>query len=101
MPDLLSVNTVFFTVLGYPMSYLEFFGTLFNLACVILVVRKNVWTWPVGIVGVVLFGILFYQIQLYSDLVEQGYYLITGFYFWWLWLHGKHAVQENGVLGIK
>lgn len=97
MPDLLSVNTVFFTVLGYPMSYLEFFGTLFNLACVILVIRKNIWTWPVGIVGVVLFGILFYQIQLYSDLVEQVYYFITGFYGWVLW----SRIKNKNILGIK
>jgi hypothetical protein len=28
MGDLLSVDTIFFTVLGYPMSYIEFAGTI-------------------------------------------------------------------------
>lgn len=26
-----SINTIFFTLLGYQMSYLEFFGTILNL----------------------------------------------------------------------
>ena len=71
------------------MSYLELFGTIFNLICVWLVARNNIWNWPIGIVGVVFFGILFYQIQLYSDLIEQGYFLVTGFYGWWAWWYYK------------
>lgn len=67
------------------MSYLEFFGTLLNILCVWLVARRNIWNWPVGIISVLFFGLLFYQIRLYSDLIEQIYYLITGFYGWWLW----------------
>jgi nicotinamide mononucleotide transporter len=65
------VETVFVTLFGYPMSYLELTGTVFNLWSVWLVARKNILTWPVGVVGVILFAILFYQIQLYSDLVES------------------------------
>lgn len=84
-PALLDVNTVFFSVLEYPMSYIEFFGTLLNLAAVILIARKNVWTWPIGIVAVVLFALLFYQIQLYADFIEQLYYFATNIYGWWLW----------------
>lgn len=82
----LSINTIFFTVMNYPMSYIEFFGTIFNLWSVWLVARNNVWNWPIGNIGVVLFAILFYQINLYSDLGEQVYYFITGFYGWYMWL---------------
>ncbi len=85
MIDLLSVDTTFFNILGYPMSYIEFFGTLFNIWCVYLVTRKNIWTWPVGIIAVFLFGFLFYQIRLYADLFEQFYYLVTGFWGWYAW----------------
>jgi len=85
--DYLNINYIFFTVLGYPMSYLEFFGTLLNLWSVYLVTQNNVLTWPVGNLAVILFGILFFQIQLYSDFIEQIYFLITGFYGWWVWLY--------------
>ena len=52
------VNNTFFTLFGYSISYLEFTGTLFNLASVILVARRSIWNWPVAIIGVILFGIL-------------------------------------------
>ena len=82
-----NINNIFFTFHGYQMSYLEFVGTLLNLWSVWLVTKNNILTWPVGNIAVILFGILFYQIRLYSDLVEQIYFLITGFYGWWAWLY--------------
>lgn len=66
------------------MSYIEFFGTIFNIICVYLVARNNIWNWPIGILGVILYIFLFYQIQLYSDLLEQVYFLITWFYGWYV-----------------
>ncbi len=86
MPDFLRASTTFFTVFGYSMSYVEFFGTALNIASVWLVARNNILTWPVGIVAVILFAILFYDVRLYSDFVEQIYFLITGFYGWWIWI---------------
>jgi nicotinamide mononucleotide transporter len=83
--DLFSVDSIFFTVLGYPMSYIEFFGTIFNIWSVYLVAKNKILNWPVGIIGTVLFMILFFQIQLYSDFIEQIYYLVTAFYGWWIW----------------
>lgn len=83
--QLFSINTTLFTFMGYPMSYIEFVGTLLNIWSVWLVAKKKTLNWPVGIVAVLLFLLLFYQIQLYSDFIEQIYFLITGFYGWWVW----------------
>ena len=91
------VGNTFFTFLGYPISYLEFGGTLFNLASVLLVARRNIWTWPIATIGVILFGILFYQIQLYADFFEQIYYLIAGIWGWYLWQVGKAKSTDNKV----
>lgn len=93
------VNNVFFTALGYPMSYLEFFGTMLNITCVWLVARKSIWNWPISILGVVLFGSLFYQIRLYSDFIEQIYYLLTGFYGWYAWMKLDRDARIEGVSG--
>lgn len=93
------VNTTFFTLLGYPISYLEFTGTIFNLASVWLVAKRNIWTWPVAMIGVILFGIMFYQIQLYADFFEQIYYFITGLWGWYLWQTGKEK-EANGKVVI-
>ena len=85
MPDFFSVNTTAVVILGYPLSYLELVGTVFNLWSVWLVTRRRIETWPVGIVGIVLFLLLFYQIRLYADVFEQTYFLIASFVGWWRW----------------
>lgn len=95
MLSLLDINNIFFTVLDYPMSYVEFFGTIFTAVSVYYAAKNNIITWPIGLVGVILYGFLFYQIQLYSDLIEQVYYLITGFWGWWLWSHPKSKYQAD------
>jgi nicotinamide mononucleotide transporter len=92
MTTFFSIKTTALTLWGYPMSYLELVGTVFTLWSVWLAARNNVLTWPIGIVGVVLYIFLFYQIQLYSDLVEQGYFLVTSFWGWWVWT----SRQEKG-----
>jgi nicotinamide mononucleotide transporter len=91
------VNTTLFTLFNYPISYLEFTGTLFNLASVWLIAKRNIWTWPVATIGVILFGVLFYQIQLYADFFEQIYYFITGLVGWYLWQTHKNTSADKKV----
>jgi nicotinamide mononucleotide transporter len=79
------VTTIALTVLGYQLSYLELVGTILYLWSVWLIAQQNILTWPVGIVSVLLYLALFYQIQLYSDALEQAYYLVASVYGWWLW----------------
>ena len=94
--NFLDVNSVFFTVLNYPMSFVEFFGTIFTAWSVYLAAKNKLSTWPIGILGIILYSFLFYQVHLYSDLVEQIYYFITSFWGWWLWTHPKNSeVTEN------
>ena len=71
MLNFFSVDKVLLTVLGYPMSYIEFAGTILYLWSVWLIAKRHILTWPVGIVSVLLYMILFYQIRLYSDTIEQ------------------------------
>jgi nicotinamide mononucleotide transporter len=85
----LSVDTVLFTIGSYPVSWIEFVGTALYFLSVWLIARKNMLTWPVGIVSVILYGILFYQIQLYSDTIEQLYYLGVSVYGWIAWKRSK------------
>lgn len=95
MPNFLSVNNIAFTVLGYPMSYVELIGTLLYLWSVWLISKRQVLTWPVGIVSVLLYMVLFYQIQLYSDTLEQVYYLGASIYGWMLW---NKSSKEDGQI---
>jgi nicotinamide mononucleotide transporter len=97
MISFLSVDKIFFTVIGYPMSYIEFVGTVLYLWSVWLIVKRRILTWPVGIVSVLLYMLLFYQIRLYSDALEQVYYLGASIYGWWYWSRSsqeKHTITE-------
>lgn len=99
---ILSVETTILDLLGYQMSAVEAAGTALYLWSVWLAARNRTLTWPVGNVAVILFAILFYQIRLYSDLVEQAYYLVTGFYGWWAWARlGRRPADAIAPSGIS
>ena len=88
-----SVHNIFFTFLGYPMSYIEFAATSLIAVYVLLITRKIVYAWPLGIVAFTSFAVLYYQVRLYSDFFEQFYYIGNCFYGWWVW--GKKVEGET------
>jgi nicotinamide mononucleotide transporter len=88
-------NSIFFSMLGYPMSYLEFFGTLAGGLAVWLSARGNIWSWSIGIINVVLFFFLFYQIQLYPDMFLQVFFFITNLLGWWRWAHPAKGEEDR------
>jgi nicotinamide mononucleotide transporter len=95
--NFLNVHNVFFTFLGYPMSYIEFSATLLIVVYVLLITRRIVYAWPIGITAFTLFAVLFYQVRLYSDFFEQFYYIGNGFYGWWLWLTSRKDKKELDI----
>jgi nicotinamide mononucleotide transporter len=100
----LSVDFTLFVILGYPMSCIEFAGTALYLCSVWLISRRSVLTWPVGMIAVALFMALFYQIRLYSDTLEQVYYLGASVYGWWYWSRsepGTRTIAEVDFSGAR
>ena len=94
MPYLLDIKTIFFTLWGYPMSYLEFVGVVTGAVAVWLSTKASIWSWPVGAVSVALFFFLFFQIQLYPDMGLQMFFFVTNVQGWWRWTHPKPG-EEN------
>lgn len=89
------IDKIFFTVMDYPMSYLEFFGTIAGAIAIWLSAKANVWSWPIGIVNVVLFFFLFYQVQLYPDMFLQLFFFVTNIMGWWRWTHPKKFEEDR------
>jgi nicotinamide mononucleotide transporter len=87
--EILSVDNVLVSIGDYPLSWVEFVGTVLYFASVWLIARKNLLTWPVGIVSVILYAVLFWQIRLYSDCLEQLYYLVVSAWGWISWKRTK------------
>ncbi|MGC4020596.1 MAG: nicotinamide riboside transporter PnuC [Cyclobacteriaceae bacterium] len=91
----LNNQNIFFTVLGYPMSYLEFFGVIFGLVAVTLSAKANIWSWPIGIVNVVLAFFFYYQIQFYPDMLLQIFFFVTNLIGWWRWANPKPEEEDK------
>jgi nicotinamide mononucleotide transporter len=87
MMFLFDVNSVMWNIpwFNYPMSWVEFIGTAFGLWCVWLTAKEKILSWPVGLVNVIFFLFVFWQVQLYSDVLLQVYFFGTGIYGWWKW----------------
>ena len=79
------IENIAFTLPGYPISYVELIGTLFGLVSVYWASRTNILTWPSGIVNEIAFFILFYQVQLYSDMILQVFFFAATIYGWLNW----------------
>jgi nicotinamide mononucleotide transporter len=58
--------------------------------------RNNIHTWWIGIVGCGLFAVLFYQSNLYADVVLQVFFIISSAIGWRQWLKG----HRGGVLPV-
>ena len=79
-------------------SWIELFGFVTGAACVALLVRQNIWNWPLGIANNLTFMVLFYRTGLYADVGLQVFYVAISVYGWWHWLHGG---RDHGTLTVS
>jgi nicotinamide mononucleotide transporter len=76
---------------------LEIAAVLFILANVWLATKENTWTWPTGIVGVILYAIVNYKAGLYANAGLQVVYFVLSIHGWYEWLHGGENKTELHV----
>ena len=69
-------------------SCLELVAVLFGIVGVWLSIGERVSNWPVGIVNVALYAVLFVQQKLYANAGLQIVYLALSIYGWHEWLYG-------------
>src|SRR6187401_2663865 len=83
------------------MSLLEILGALLGVVGVWLMIRRNVWGWPVGIVQVALYAWIFFKAKLYSDAILQVFFFGLQVYGWWFWLRGGVQHEEPRVTRLS
>jgi nicotinamide mononucleotide transporter len=81
------------------MSPLEIIAVLVNVVGVWLTARRTPWCWPVGVVAVLLYVWIFYDVKLYSDMLLQLVFAGMQGYGWWRWQtgridHGKVRIEH-------
>lgn len=72
-------------------SLLEAAAFVSGAICVWLVVRQNIWNFPLGLINVAISGWIFYQYRLYADSGLQVVYFALNLIGWYLWLYGGEA----------
>lgn len=84
---------------GYDLSWIEAVGTLCGLLCIWLASKEKIINYLFGIVNVLLFAVIFYQIQLYSSLLLQIFFLLANIYGWYAWT--RKTSSQQGELQIR
>lgn len=81
-------------------SALEWAANITTAICIFLAGRNNVHTWWTGMVACVLFGVLFYDFQLYADSMLQVFFVATSVVGWYGWASkGKEISTPNVTFG--
>src|SRR5687767_7653393 len=80
------------------MNLIEAAAVAFGIVSVFLSARQNVWNWPLGIINVGLYILVFHDAKLYADMGLQAVYVVLAVYGWWHWLHGG---ANHGTLRVS
>jgi nicotinamide mononucleotide transporter len=78
------------------MNVLELIAALLGVASVGLVVLRNVWAFPIGIVMVLLYAWIFWEQKFYSDMGLQFVFAVMQAQGWYLWSRGDRA-DDNKI----
>ena len=68
--------------------WLEIVGLISGLLCVVLLVRENLATFPIGLLYALVSVVVMFRTQLYADVLLNLYYVVMNAYGWYFWLRG-------------
>lgn len=66
-------------------TLLETIGVISGILCVYLAAKNNIWNWPIAIISVSIYIVIFLEAKLYADTGLQVYFLAMNVYGWWYW----------------
>ncbi|MBE9163164.1 nicotinamide riboside transporter PnuC [Tychonema sp. LEGE 06208] len=66
-----------------------------------LLAKNNPLGWWVGLIGVIAYAVVFYQVKLYGEVAIQFFYLITSLQAIYIWLRGGENSTEKPVCRIS
>ena len=74
---------------------MEIIAVIFSLICVYLTVKKNIWAWGTGLIGVIAYGFVFFGANLYADFGLQFVFFAQGIYGWYNWVNNKDIATKE------
>ncbi len=79
------------------MNWIEILGFITGIIAVWLTIKENIWCWLFGIINVILYFILFFDLRLYADAWLQAFYVVSQIYGWIIWRKGSIPSEELTV----
>jgi nicotinamide mononucleotide transporter len=71
-----------------------------GLAGVVLMIRRSLWAFPVGLAAVTVQGVLFFRARFYADATQQVFFFAALAWGWWRWTAGRGAAPELPVTAL-
>ena len=86
-------------IIGYTsqINYWELTGLVTGLLAVFFLIKESIWTWPSGIVYVLVSFCSFLGSSLIRRLLLHVFFLVLNIYGWTYWIKGRNS-HENSVL---
>ncbi len=78
------------------MNSVELAGFVLSLAMVYCNIKEIHWGWPLAIVSSALYGVVFWNTQLYGEASLQVMFILTSIWGWRQWRLGVQAPQAEG-----
>ena len=78
-------------------STLEAVSFVTGAVAVWLVVKENIWNFPIGIINTAGYSVVFFEARLYGDASLNVVYCVLGVIGWYLWLRGGERRTELHV----
>ncbi|MGG4661743.1 nicotinamide riboside transporter PnuC [Providencia vermicola] len=79
----------------YDLSYIEAVGTIAGLLCILLASLEKTINYLFGLINVSLFAVIFFQIQLYANLLLQIFFFVANIYGWYAWSRVNSSQQAE------
>jgi len=99
------MSSTLFTAWGYEVSVLEFIASVTSFVGVYLGTTGKRITWPWWALSSALYGVFFYQVDLFASAVLQIVFIIAAVYGWKDWaptgaVPGRVSTRNRGIIAI-
>ena len=82
------------------MGLIEAFAAALGVVNILLVIRRSLWNFPVGVTMVSLYFFVFWDAKLYSDALLQIFFLGIQLYGWWAWSRAERVGDAGVAVGL-
>lgn len=81
-------------------SPLDRVNLVLGIVGVVLMIRRSLWAFPVGLASVTVQGVLFFQTKFYADATQQVFFFAALAWGWWHWVRDRGPAAELPVTAL-